>query len=599
MTSLRLIISSNGKTVEERQLNPGTYTLGRLADNDIHLDDRRVSRHHASLEVRDSGVVVKDHDSTNGIKVAGRKVKRAELSPGDSLTIEPFQLLIGSAEPAEHGRTVVIEAKPTFHERGTVVLPQEGAPRLLVKNGQAPQPTFPLKQGTILIGRSAKCGIQLSQASVSRRHAQLLVTPKRIVLKDAGSKGGTFVNGKKIQEIELAPNDVISIGPVEFVLQVGPGSFAGEVGRRGVTPPHAIIARRPNRYLGIFSTGIWRWLAAGCLLLVVLVAAYWSNLNQKEDAQRVAREMALRQQQAEQALLLKKISQFIQQAQRAVDTGQLREALEFINQALTHEPKNQIALRLRSRVQEQMVKAEETRRLKLQKEQEQNRRAESLLEQARVALEKKQFTLTVELSQQVQAIRPQDMRAAIMIQRAQGAIQAQQESQRQRQAKHTRQLAAAKTLYASGLKKMRQGQLTQAALNWSRVLKIDPSNQAGYTVKAAKYLAEAKPRLKRQADPLITQAESLLNKGDLTGAIKSLKQAVEIDPWNSRANIILEQTIAKAGTQAKELYQEGLVLESFGEIDKAMAKWRQVMILASQKDPYYARAKDKLNKYRR
>lgn len=599
MTSLRLTISSNGKTVEERQLAPGTYTLGRLAENDIHLDDHRVSRHHANLEVSDSMVVVEDHDSTNGIKVAGRKVKRAELKPGDTLTIEPFKLLMGSTDPAEQGRTVVIDEKPAFHERGTVVLQQTESPRLLVKKGPTTQPTFLLKPGTTLIGRSPKCDIHLSQGSVSRRHAQLMVTPQRIVLKDAGSKGGTFVNGKKIQEVELAPNDVIGIGPVELVLHVGCRTTSGEADLHNAAPRQVNLSPKPNRQLGKLGKGLlWGLVAAG-LLLAVLLAMHWSNLNRKEDEQRLAREMAIRQQQAELALRQKKVAKLIQRAQGSADTGQLRESLEFINQALSQEPKNQTALALKNRVQEQIAKAEEARKLKLRQEQERNRRAEALLEQARVAMDKKQFSLAVELSRQAQEIRPQDMRAAIMLRRAQGAIKAQQEAQQQKEEKRNRQLTAAHKYYELGLKNMRRGQLTQAALDWNRVLKIDPSNQAGYTAKARKSLAEAKPRLGRQTSPLIAQAESLLGKDDLVGAIKLLKQATAIDPWNSRAHRILEQTTAKAGTQAKELYQEGLVLESFGEIDKAATKWHQVMILASQGDPYYARAKDKLKKYRR
>ncbi|HEX5895947.1 MAG TPA: DUF3662 and FHA domain-containing protein [Thermoleophilaceae bacterium] len=61
--------------------------VGRSREADIVLADPNVSRRHAELRRDESGWQVVDLGSTNGIKVNGRRVDQAGLSPGDQITI--------------------------------------------------------------------------------------------------------------------------------------------------------------------------------------------------------------------------------------------------------------------------------------------------------------------------------------------------------------------------------------------------------------------------------------------------------------------------------------------------------------------------------
>ena len=61
-------------------------TVGRLGDNDVHLDDGSVSGHHAELAVRDGGAVLVDKDSTNGTFLNGEQVTgEVPLNEGDEI----------------------------------------------------------------------------------------------------------------------------------------------------------------------------------------------------------------------------------------------------------------------------------------------------------------------------------------------------------------------------------------------------------------------------------------------------------------------------------------------------------------------------------
>jgi hypothetical protein len=76
-------------------------SIGREPDNDIQIDSRFISRHHAVVHVGVHHTVVEDLGSTNGVLVNGQRVQRRALSEGDLLTIgkSQFRFLERSPRP--------------------------------------------------------------------------------------------------------------------------------------------------------------------------------------------------------------------------------------------------------------------------------------------------------------------------------------------------------------------------------------------------------------------------------------------------------------------------------------------------------------------
>ena len=62
-------------------------TIGRSRECDVVIDDPNISRKHAEVRRTIEGWTVVDLGSTNGIKVNGRRVREAVLSPGDEITL--------------------------------------------------------------------------------------------------------------------------------------------------------------------------------------------------------------------------------------------------------------------------------------------------------------------------------------------------------------------------------------------------------------------------------------------------------------------------------------------------------------------------------
>jgi pSer/pThr/pTyr-binding forkhead associated (FHA) protein len=61
--------------------------IGRALDNDIVVSDASVSRHHASIECRNGGFILRDLGSQNGTWVADQRVTEAALGGGDALRL--------------------------------------------------------------------------------------------------------------------------------------------------------------------------------------------------------------------------------------------------------------------------------------------------------------------------------------------------------------------------------------------------------------------------------------------------------------------------------------------------------------------------------
>jgi hypothetical protein len=82
-TSTVSLVSADGKRFA---LAPGQpIRIGRGDDNDLVIPDKSVSRHHATIIVKDGRCLVRDLESVNGTFLAGRKINDATLADGDAV----------------------------------------------------------------------------------------------------------------------------------------------------------------------------------------------------------------------------------------------------------------------------------------------------------------------------------------------------------------------------------------------------------------------------------------------------------------------------------------------------------------------------------
>lgn len=92
-TVARLKVAHKGEEPREYPISQGRIILGRTGDNDLQIDSKYVSRHHAQIVTYGPDSVLEDLNSTNGIYVKGKRVKKHRLRDRDVFVIGEHELM--------------------------------------------------------------------------------------------------------------------------------------------------------------------------------------------------------------------------------------------------------------------------------------------------------------------------------------------------------------------------------------------------------------------------------------------------------------------------------------------------------------------------
>lgn len=114
--------------------------------------------------------------------------------------------------------------------------------------------------GSMVVGRSADCGLQVQQGLLSRRHAQVHVQPDGVWIEDLKSANGTFVNGVRIEaKTLLKAGDRVRFDIAEFEFQTAASAAAdGATLYRKPEPPAPAIPPTPSPPPPIAESGIYK-----------------------------------------------------------------------------------------------------------------------------------------------------------------------------------------------------------------------------------------------------------------------------------------------------------------------------------------------------
>ncbi|MEX2149401.1 MAG: AAA family ATPase [Steroidobacteraceae bacterium] len=89
----RVIVAHAGEHVEERPLRLGRLIIGRTVDNDVQIDSKFISRHHCQIVTNADGSVLEDLNSTNGVYVKSKRVRKHHLNDGDVIVLGKHEIM--------------------------------------------------------------------------------------------------------------------------------------------------------------------------------------------------------------------------------------------------------------------------------------------------------------------------------------------------------------------------------------------------------------------------------------------------------------------------------------------------------------------------
>jgi len=112
-----------------------------------------------------------------------------------------------STEPYSEARTTETEV---------IVAPASMVPSrpvLTLLSGVNAGQVFSIERNDTIIGRGRDAWVRLDDVGISRRHARISRTgPSTFTVEDTGSTNGVYVNGERVDRVELVPGDQVQIG---------------------------------------------------------------------------------------------------------------------------------------------------------------------------------------------------------------------------------------------------------------------------------------------------------------------------------------------------------------------------------------------------
>ena len=232
----RLMLSLDGSVLAEYNMNKERYTIGRLPDNDIRIDNPAVSGHHSLIINILNDSFLEDLNSTNGTYVNGKLIKKHAMQHGDVITVGHHQLRFvdsqdGAAEQDDFEKTMVISSTHREERSRRVAAPDPAATAAPPKRaGTAGGPdqaaALPKAKLQVLSGAFAGRELELTKAltTLGRPGVQVAAITRRadgyfIVHVDSGRENDyPHVNGVPIgpQACRLNDNDVVQLAGVKM-----------------------------------------------------------------------------------------------------------------------------------------------------------------------------------------------------------------------------------------------------------------------------------------------------------------------------------------------------------------------------------------------
>jgi pSer/pThr/pTyr-binding forkhead associated (FHA) protein len=223
----RLVLSLDGQSLAEYNMSRERYTIGRLPDNDIRIDNAAVSGHHALIINILNDSFLEDLNSTNGTYVNGKIVKKHALQHGDSITVGHHTLRFVEAESDEpedeFEKTMVISPR----DAARLQMPSAAVAQQPVASAtQYPNTTMPRAKLQVLSGQFAGRELELVKTltTLGRPGVQVAAITRRsdgfyiVHVESARPDDYPLLNGAPAgpQARRLHDNDVVTLAGVKM-----------------------------------------------------------------------------------------------------------------------------------------------------------------------------------------------------------------------------------------------------------------------------------------------------------------------------------------------------------------------------------------------
>jgi pSer/pThr/pTyr-binding forkhead associated (FHA) protein len=221
----KLIVKLKNRPLKTYPFTGRAVTIGRLAQNDIVIDNLSVSRMHASISKSKDGYTLTDLGSKNGTYVNGQLVETALLKDDDRITIGKYEIIFQIPQDPDScsqdmDQTVIIPNYHTDASKESMPVescgPAQDIPRLY---RQSDNREYELNERRTTIGKGKDADIRLKGLFAPRIRVEIAQKGNNYVLQRVSGSKKVRINGEEIDEKVLEEEDLIAIGTEEFVFK--------------------------------------------------------------------------------------------------------------------------------------------------------------------------------------------------------------------------------------------------------------------------------------------------------------------------------------------------------------------------------------------
>jgi len=659
----RLRARLRGKVTQDLALDPNrSYLAGRKEDCDIVLvNEKSISREHFKVFYSEGQWQIEVLSKYCDVLIEGEAIQQSPLKNHQLFFLGPYEFEFSEEMPSSEGvsadaaeapaPSIEAPAFPPVVAEGSVVdrtfiASSENVPYIkVVSESGDMKELFKLEGGDSWIaGRDASCDIVIRDQRVSRRQFEVRRRGGQFLIMDLGSVNGTLLNGNPVSStdfVAIKSGDAIGVlsnhlyfelhdpafkarmelvnanmpSPLVAISQdlvpasavYPPAVAAAAAGNYGYPPtPHRMGYPPPPPEKKFDYEKHRLKLIAGAA--VFLAVAYLFSGQGTDSRPPASAPVSAKPNEAfnkltpEQQILLK---QTYLLAKNLYMQGKYELAKAEVAKIYELVPDYEDTKDIERLANEALIIQDQKRR------EEERQRNDALNEekiQTQVAACRGKITPDTTLEQLEECISPvmqfNPTHPAFAELRRQVEENVMQKQMRETQkAEHQARARRLKALYSRAESRQKEGQYLDALKEYKAVVGSNLPDPENLKTQARRQITAIQQTLKQKTDQFINEAGQAYKDQKLKEAILALRKCVEVDPSNEDAKDKITKYTLELKKQMMTLYQEGILEESFGNVEGseskpgAKDKWKKIMDLDIPEGEYYGKAKIKLKKY--
>ncbi len=662
----RLKVMLRGATISEIGLQPEKeYIGGRKDGSDIRLQaEKGISREHFKLKFIDGRWNVQAVSRFGDVFSMGQKIEQVFLDHGQSFQIPPyeFQLLeVPDSDVAAAGKTNAVP----FNENDKTIIgvsPQVPYIKIVNSNGDIRE-MLRLEVGEVWVaGRDPSCQISIPDQRVSRRQFEIHKVNGNYTVIDLASVNGTFLNGSPISSTDpqsLKSGDVLTVLDNTMYFELHDPNFKYKIEKIEVPPLHfeapeeieqpqqeplqnyehlpveipQIQQDQINPQLDMSGgpfTGMPNnpdpnqfysfvpppppppkksALNPVSLLIIILLiggGAYY-YLDQGSEEPTMAKNVDSNdpfskltpQQQAQVKEYYTLADQMMTQNKYDLALEKLAKIHALLKDGYMESMdfKNRAEQALQTKIQEQndaelaALKEENAKKIA-----EITKTCEKLLTPAVTAEQMRECLAPMS---QIDVMAPEYIRLSAEAERLE-----RDRLQKDALAKtHEEQVLELVEQFNKAEAVQNEGLAFKAMNQYDEVIKSTLPDPRKLKEKAKERIAFIRQKIADKTSKSVSTAETLIQEGKLKQAVASLRDSLAYDPDNRKVKEKIESYREELRRQARTLYQESIIDESYGLVDStetkqgAKDKWKKITEIDLDDGEYFKKAVIKLKRY--